>query len=241
VKVATGIRRLDDLLEGGVPPLSATLVYGPPFVGKETFARLFILQGLRNGEPGILVLTNEAAADARDRFLAMDPDFPKYEAAGLIRYVDAYSKAIGLDVDVPGVELVDGPMNLNGLATAVANTQRAIVGLGPTHRLVVDSLSTLITYTNPQTTFRFLQVLIGKTRRAGATALFTLDHGMHTDAEVQMFKHIASGVLSVKPDQGKYLLNIQGIGVAEDRGWVDYKFSDTGFEITGSFAAGRIR
>ena len=76
VRVPTGIKRLDTLLEGGIPAGAAVLVYGPPFLGKEVLARRFILAGLAAGLPSVYVLTNQATEDVRRDLQAADP---KYE------------------------------------------------------------------------------------------------------------------------------------------------------------------
>jgi KaiC/GvpD/RAD55 family RecA-like ATPase len=235
------VRRLDDLLDGGLAQGAAAMLYGPPFVGKEVLARLFLLAGARKGIPGVMVLTSAAADDVRRQLAAIDKDFAEHEKRGLIRFVDAYSKTIGADDEQPNVEYVDGPMNLNGVSLGVNNAQKKIIADHAEHRLVVDSLSTLITYTNAQTTFRFMQVLVGKARRAGATTIMLMDHGMHSDPEVQTFKHLADGLVEVKTDGTSYLLKVDGLGITENRGWVEYRFTPGTFEITGSFAAGRIR
>lgn len=241
VKIDTGVRRLDDMLEGGVPASSATLVYGPPFLGKEVLTKLFFLSGLRQGMPGIMVLTGAATSDVRAELAEMDPKFPDYEKAGLAHFVDTYSKSIGAEDDFQHAEYVDGPVNLNAVSLAVNNAQRKIITEHHNHRLVFDSLSTLVTYTNAQTTFRFLQVLVGKAKRAGATSMLLLEQGMHTDAEVQMFKHLADGVIELKGDGAQFMMHVIGAGVTENRGWVEYRFTTTTLDIVGSFAAGRIR
>lgn len=240
-RVDTGVRRLDEMLDGGVPQSSATLLYGPPFLGKELLAKLFFLQGLRQGIPGIMVLTSDATSDRRKELAEIDPGYPQYEKAGLAHFVDTYSRAIGAEDDFGHAEYVDGPVNLNAVSLAVNGAQRKVIAEHPQHRLVVDSVSTLVTYTNAQTTFRFLQVLVGKAKRAGATGMLLLEQGMHTDAEVQTFKHLVDGVIEVKGDGAASMLSVQGIGTPESRGWVEYRFSDRTFDITGSFTAGRIR
>ena len=244
-KVATGVRRLDDLLDGGLPPASTTLLYGPPFLGKEVLAKLCFLHGLSLGQPGIYVTTGQATSDVRAQLEAMNPKYPEWERQGLAHFVDTYSKTIGAEDDHPHAEYVDGAVNLSAVALAVNNAQRKILAGHPTgapiHRLVVDSVSTLVTYTNAQTTFRFLQVLVGKAKRAGATSLLLLQHGMHTDAEVQTFKHLADGVVEVRSDGTVNMLSVLGVGVTENRGWVEYRFNEKAFDVTGSFAAGRIR
>jgi KaiC/GvpD/RAD55 family RecA-like ATPase len=249
VKVPTGVRRLDDLLEGGLPATSTSLVYGPPFLGKEVLARMYLLHGLSMGQPGILVLTGQATSDAREQLAAMNPRYPEWEKQGLVHFVDTYSKTIGAEDDFAQAEYVDGAVNLNAVSLAVNNAQRRVLashpalgpGGEPLHRLVLDSVSTLVTYTNAQTTFRFLQVLVGKAKRAGATSLLLLQAGMHTDAEVQTFKHLADGVVEVRSDGPANLLHVQGVGITDTRGWVEYRYTERSFDVTGSFAAGRIR
>lgn len=239
-RLHTGIARLDELLDGGLPAGSATLVYGPPFIGKEVLTRTFLLEGAREGVPAVLVLTNAAASDVAIELAAMDPRYHEYEKAGLIHFVDTYSKSIGAEGELPNAEYLDGPVNINALALAVGNVQRKLIAKHASHRLVFDSISTLIAYTNPQTAFRFLQVLVGKAKRAGATSLLLLDQGMHTDAEVQMLKHLMDGVAELKPNDSKFAMKVEGAGVTEARGWIEYRFTATEFEITGSFATGRI-
>lgn len=240
-KVETGVRRLDDMLDGGFPQGATTLVYGPPFLGKELLTRLYLLAGWRKGVPGVMVLTGDAASDVRAQFAAMDPNYPEYERRGLCHYVDTYSRSIGAEDDHAWTEYVDAPVNLNAVSLAVNNAQRKIIAEHAEHRLVVDSLSTIVTYTNAQTTFRFLQVLVGKAKRAGATSMLLLEQGMHTDSEVQTFKHLADGVIEFKSEGAANLLNVMGLGVTENRGWVEYRFTPTTLDVTGSFAAGRIR
>lgn len=240
-KVELGVRRLDDLLGGGVPATSCTLVHGPPFLGKEVFTRLFLLEGMRRGVPGVLILTSAAASDVREQLTAMDPAYPSYEKAGLAYFVDTYSRSIGAEDDHSSTEFVDGPANPNAVALAVNNIQRRIITIHPSHRMVFDSLSTLVTYTNAQTAFRFMQVLVGKAKRAGATTLLHLEGGMHTDAEVQSFKHLCDGMIEFRAEGAIYVLQVQGIGVTENRGWVEYRFTPSSLDVVGSFAAGRIR
>lgn len=240
-KVTTGVRRLDDLLEGGIPQGSAALVYGPPFIGKELLARLYLLDGCRAGTPGIMVLTGDAASDVRKQLAQLDPDVATYEKKDLLHFVDTYSRSIGAEDEAQNCEYVDGPVNLNGVSLAVNNAQRKIIAHHADHRLVIDSVSTLITYTNAQTTFRFLQVLVGKARRAGATTMMLLEAGMHSDAEVQTFKHLADGLLEMKAEGAENVLSVQGLGVHDNRGWISYRHTGTTLDLTGSFAAGRIR
>lgn len=241
MKFPTGIRRLDELLKGGLPEKSAALVYGPPFVGKEILTKQFILTSLANKVPALVVLTDQSAGDLRKQLASMSPAFASQEKAGLVRMVDCFSRSIGAQENLPGVEYVDGLMNFNAVSLAVNNAERDFIRSYPNHAVVFDSLSTLIAYTNAATAFRYLQVLLGKVKTAGASCLLTLSAGMHAEPEVQMIKHLVDGLIELRSDNGKNVLHVEGLGVTESRGWVDYKFTEATLEITGSFAAGRIR
>lgn len=49
-RVSTGIPKLDELLQGGLPKNSVTLVSGPPGSGKSILCFHFINEGIKNGE-----------------------------------------------------------------------------------------------------------------------------------------------------------------------------------------------
>lgn len=238
MKHPTGVRRLDEALGGGLPDHGAYLVHGPPFVGKEVFARQFILTGLRAGTPAILVLTDASAHEVHKRLSAMDAGFDRYVKAGLVRFIDAYSQTIGAGVQHPATDQVDGLLNFNAVTAAVNAAQRTLLRNHPAHRLLFDSVSTLVAYTNAQTAFRFLQVLVGRSRAAGATSLLLLERGMHTDEEVQTVKHLTNGVIEFKAEAGRNLMRLEGLGATAS--WIEYRFNESNVEITGSLSAGRI-
>ncbi len=95
-------------------------------------------------------------------------------------------------------------------------------------------------YSDAQATFRFLQVLIGRARQAGAATFILLDEGMHSDAEVQMFRHLVDGVVECRENKDKSQLRVSGLALKKNPGWIDYQFTELEFELTGSLAAGRI-
>lgn len=239
--MATGIKRLDDLLGGGIPVRSVTLIYGPPFIGKRLLGRMFLTASMAKGVPGVMINTDHTAAELKDQMSQVDKSFSKYQENGLAFFVDTYSKSIGATDELPGVEYVDGLMNFNALGMALNNVQRAIIKKHEHHGVLFDSVSTLIAYTNAQAAFRYLQVLTGKAKMAGATSLLILEEGMHTEAEVQTIKHLADGIIELRQDKDKNLIAVEGLGLPGRVGWVEYHRTESGLSITGSFAAGRIR
>lgn len=240
MNITTGIKRLDLLLGGGLEPGAAALVYGAPFLGKEVLARRFAAANAKAGLPSVMVLTNAGAGEVQKNLDQAEAGFSKSPAGKLIRYVDTYTLGAGGTGEAPNTEFLDSALDLNGLALAVARAQQSTPE-AEQRVFVLDSVSTLIAYTSAQTAFRFLQTLIGRQRRAGATGLYLMDEGMHAEPEVQMFKHLMSGFLHVREASSRPQLKVQGLGAPVGQAWVDYRFDDTEFELTGSFTAGRIR
>ena len=60
VRVATGIKGFDELIEGGVPEKSLVLLSGPTGAGKSIFSMRFLIEGAMRGEPGIYVSLKES-------------------------------------------------------------------------------------------------------------------------------------------------------------------------------------
>ncbi len=238
---STGVAKLDRVLGGGIRDRDRVLLYGPSFQGKEVLARRCYMASLQAGRPAIMILTNRGVDEVRRDLLQMDDRFPEYEAKGLAWFVDAYSRSIGIDGSEANVEFVDSASDVNNISIALNRVHGQIVDDHPEHLMVMDSASTLVLYGNAQATFRFLQVLIGRGRQAGATSVILLDQGMHADAEVQMFRHLADGTVEMRSDGDKNQLRIEGLGIEQNPGWVDFETRGHVLDITGSMAAGRIR
>lgn len=237
-----GVRRLDDLLGGGLKDGTFTLLFGPAFLGKEHLSHLLVSSVLQHGIPAIVIHTDSTHEDLEEKLAGLVPEASDHAKSGLLQYVDCYSRSIEADESTsPNVHYVDGPMDLNGINLAVNEAQRRLQADHDHHIVVIDSLSTIIAYSDAPTAFRFLQVLLGKDRRVGGTSLVLMDQGMHSEDEVQMMRHLMSGSIDVRDHNGKFQLKVQGITTQETLNWIDYRYQRGRFEVTGSFAPGRIR
>ena len=239
MKVKTGIRRIDDLLKGGIPSGSNVLAYAPPFIGMDVLLRSFALTGLKENEPVIFVLTDKTFSDMKKEMGKIDEDFCDYEEKGLVRYIDAYSAGIEAKKEYPHTEFVDSPLDTSGISRAINNAQKEMIKKSNSHRLVLDSLSTLLAYSDAQAVFRFLQVLGGRCKRAGATSMFAMVGGMHNENEVQTMKHVMDGVVEFKESAGLYM-RVQGCGEAITRKWIEYEYEENKIRLTGAFKLGRV-
>ena len=64
-RLSTGIKGLDYVLNGGIPPRRLYLVQGDPGVGKTTLGLQFLLEGIKQGESGLYVTLSETAEELR--------------------------------------------------------------------------------------------------------------------------------------------------------------------------------
>ncbi len=240
-KIKTGVRRLDDLLYGGLPLNSNIFVYGPPFTGKSVLLNLFIAEGLRKGIPAIFVLTDKAPSEIREGLSQILPKVDIYEKKGLLRYVDAYSRSMGIETEEPNTTYVEKATDLDELGMAVTNVQKIIQKDHKYHKIVLHSVSTIMAYTDAMVTFRFLQTLTSRNKRAGAVSLYCMDYGMFSDSEVQTLKHLMNGIIEFKVDDLKAYMRVEGVTDVRTRGWIEYSHSTKNLSLKGSFAVDHIR
>ncbi len=233
----TGIERLDELLKGGIPLKSNVLVYSPPFIGKEIILKRFALSGLQEGENVVFILTDKSFKDMKEEMLKLDKKYEEYERDGKIRYIDVYSPSVELQEESEWATFVDSPINRERIASSII---QIIKKEETKYRIIFDSLSTLIVYSDAKAVFRFLQVLSGMCKRSNATSMFSMTRGMHEEIEVQTIKHLMDGVIEMKEEGARFQLRVQGCGEVISRHWIDYLLEGEEIRLTGAFRMGRV-
>ncbi|HEV2519805.1 MAG TPA: ATPase domain-containing protein [Thermoplasmata archaeon] len=242
-RMPTGVRRLDDLLFGGLPTGSQVLLNGPAHSGKEILARLFVAEGLKRGIPAIWVVTDKSYTQIRDEMTGLLPSYRELEGRGLVRYVDLYSKALGVtQPSEAGVKLLQTSDRgaLEQLGQSVNAFSQELKERAPAYRLVFESVSTVTAYLDTTAMFRFLQPFTGRRRLDGAAAYYNIETGMHTDSDVETLEHMVDGSINLKLDQLKMFLSVRGITDVQSRDWVGYTFTKRAFSL-GSFSLDHIR
>lgn len=237
-----GVRGLDSMLGGGLPSDTTTLVCGPPFTGKTTLLKRSILAGLRQGVPSVILLTDACADRFRKQLVAMDEDYLSYEADGLVRYVDTYSRSVDAEEVALQAQYLDGASHLDAIEKALDRARRSLGHAGhDQHRFVVDSLSTLLLANGADAMLPFLQGMLGRAERAGGTTLLSLEHGVHPSREIELVRHLADGAIELRTESDDHQLRAIGPHVADARKWVEYEWGGKRFEVTGSASSVRIQ
>jgi len=149
-RLAMGVPGLDDMLGGGLPSGYSMLVAGPSGSGKTILATAFLAEGVRRGEPGVIVAFEQTPSQSRTRTI---DDLVRAGQVGLIN-----TRSLDLSID----EIVQHMLTLIHRMKAT--------------RLVIDSLSGFELAVAPtfredfrESLFRMVAVLSG----LGVTVLMT--------------------------------------------------------------------
>jgi circadian clock protein KaiC len=95
-RVKTGVIGFDNLIEGGLVEGSVNLLSGGAGTGKTIFGCQFILQGLREGEPGVYVTLEEDKEDILNdiAIFGWDKELREYEKKGMFLMASEFPSKI---------------------------------------------------------------------------------------------------------------------------------------------------
>jgi len=239
-KIKTGTARLDDLLLGGMPFGANVLIYGPPFTGKEVLMSVFIAEGLKKGVPAIWILTEKSPKEIREEMQFVVSGYEEYEKLGLVRYVDAYSRSMGDESQDPYADYIESPTDYESIQKAVEVVAKQFKEKHQYYRVGFRSISTLIAYLDPGTAFRFLSPVVGRRKRDGAVAMYTIEKGVHGEQEIQMIGSLMDGMIEFKVENLNTFLAVRGICDVQSRAFIRYSATKSTVTI-GSFSLDHIR
>ena len=151
-RVPTGAAGLDEMLGGGLPRASATVVQGGTGTGKTLLGLQFLLEGARNGEPGIHFTLEETANQLRRIARGLGWDLRPFEERGLFTF----------SYVVTG-RAVDRPLPGSG---AAARSSGSVA-----RRAVLDSLTSMALGVPSERRFKELVYAITKHFRAAGVTL----------------------------------------------------------------------
>jgi len=238
-RVASGTPRLDDLLLGGLRPRSHVVLVGDSFVGKEVVLYGFIAEGLRHDEPALMITTTRSSHEVGRALRSFLPKLTDHERAGRLTWIDASGSAVA---DEPRRFATKGADDLPGLAAAVSLAARSCVATSPTGRFRVGflGLSAVLSPSRDRENLTALQGLVGVLRAHGALAMYSLEAGAVSEAQLESLLGRMDGALLFRQERGRTLLAAKGFGGVATADWVESRATDRGL-VLGSFALQRIR
>jgi len=208
-------------LFASLPKNSASLLIGPPLAGEKSIIYNYLQKSLEGGDPVVFVSTDRSPEDMKKDMLQMKLFVTKFETEKKLLYIDCCSKQTDESIkDTESIRRVSGPLALNEISIALSDIEREFIRKSPSHKVIFNSLSTVLMYSNPQTVGRFLQVIIARVKKAGGSILLTLEEGMHDEKVIVTIEHLMDAIIHVKKEEGKVLVRADGVSGAE--GWSEF-------------------
>jgi len=237
---STGIARLDGLLKNGIGPHGQVLLAGPPFMGKEIVLYNFLVEGLRQGESIVILTATRTPSELSQELGVVLPQLKEYEQKGRVAWVDASTPAPTGSTS-GNILTVKGPDDLAGILSALVKASNQIAPAAEQKwRLGFLGLSACLAHRDPPEGYRFFQNLVGILKPRACRAMYTVDAGTITDAQIETIQTRMDGMIRFKEDRGRTSLSVQGFGDVETRNWVEYRATNRTLLI-GSFTLERIR
>ena len=131
-RLRTGVPGLDEMMAGGIPAGDALMLAGPAGSGKTTFATQFIAEGLRQGEPAVIVVFEEYPEEYLARAKARSPAIIDMLEAGKIEII--YLRPLDLSVDETLAEIAGAVDRLSAMRVVIDSLSGFEVALAPTFR-----------------------------------------------------------------------------------------------------------
>jgi len=224
-----GIKELDDAI-GGIKKGSNIMLIGPPMSGKEAILNHIVYHGAAKNENAVItVTTRESAAHILDWFKDNKLTLPMSR----IGIVDCVTKTLGgAAVESENIKIASSPVDLTGIGVKISQFFEEFYMKKNTRKiqLHINSLSTILMYSNIQTVFRFLHVFTGRIKAAGALGIYVRESGMHDEQAIATLKQLFDGMIEIKSENDKNLIRVIGIS-PKPTPWFEYEIEGANVKI----------
>jgi len=225
-KIPTGITGLDEMLGGGFPEGRIILVHGGPGSGKTIFSLQFIMNGLKEGEPGVYVTLEEPLGLIKANMIALGWELEKFEKEGSLRMID-------------GSQIVyaeKGSRNSAPVIAEFSNQIEQVVKTFKAKRLAIDPITSAVVH-QPFRDQKRIEIgrLFKTLRELKCTSIIASEYSS-AEGEFYMEEYLADGVIILF----KTLQNFRMIktirvekmrGVKHDDQPRRYEITDKGFIV----------
>jgi KaiC/GvpD/RAD55 family RecA-like ATPase len=203
----TGAIDIDGL--SAVEPGTSLLVSGPAMTGKDDLLLEVLADGLRQGDGAIAMSTDDDAGRLVATLEERAPGYDPYQLAVLD------CRGSGDQPEIEGVadaHHVGAPSDLTGIGIGITNGFDRLGTAGVEQgRLGLTSLSTMITYTDTETVFKFCHVLGSRLDSAGFIGAFTVDSKAHDSQTLQVVQQAFDGMIEIREQDGTRQARLKGL------------------------------
>ncbi len=231
--IETGITKLDELLGGGIKKGSNIMLIGPAMSGKEVILNQIMYHGMtKNGNAVIAVNTRETGTDTLQWFTENKLTLP----LSRIGIVDCITRMIGGAADDDeNIKIASHPVDLTGIGVKIGQffDEYFMIKHIQKIQLNINSLSTLLIYSNIKTVFRFLYIFTARIKAAEGLGIYVIESGIHDAQAIATLNHLFDGRIEVKSENDKNFLRVIGVS-PKPTPWLEYEVSGANVRITGN-------
>lgn len=203
-------------------PGTNVLVSGPPLIGKYDLMLGTLARGTERGEGSVVVATRDDERAVLRDYERISPEFDRSR----VGVVECISGQRGGETEHDGEALVrraSSPADLTGIGIGASELMGDLHDAGAGGlRLGVDSLSTLLLYTEFDRLARFLHVLSGRIDRAGGIGLFVINPGTIDAAQFDQLKTLFDGLVELRERDERREIRVRGLPGTDDE-WRPYE------------------
>ncbi len=226
-----GIKELDDAI-GGIKKGSNLMFIGPPMSGKEIILNNIMYHATMKNENAVIrVTTRESAARILEWFKENSLDLP----LSRVGIVDCITKTLGGEViENQTIKIASSPVDLTGIGVKISQffEEFYIKKKMQNIQLHIDSLSTILMYSNIQTVFRFLHVFTGRIKVAGALGIYMVESGMHDDRAIATLKQLFDGMIEIVSEDDRNLIRVK-LSTPKPTPWFEYDIEGAHVRVIG--------
>ena len=215
-----GIKKIDDIV-GDIRRGSNIMMIGPPMSGKDNIINSIIYNGIKENNSAIVVSTREPGERVFEWFEENDLNISNAN----VGIVDCVTKTLGMGgPDTENIKRASSPVDLTGIGVKISQffEEFLIKKNIPNTTLCINSLSTILMYSNIQTVFRFLHVFTGRVKAANALGIYVIEDGMHDPQTIATLKQLFDGMIEIKTNGDNYAMRVVGFN-PKPTPWFDYE------------------
>jgi len=224
-----GIKELDNAIEG-IRRGSNILMIGPPMSQKEVILYNIMYNGATVNENAVVtVSTHDSGTQILDWLKENKPVFP-LSGIGII---DCITKSIGGNaVESENIKIAVSPLDLTGIGVRIGQFFEDFLKKKDFKKiqLHINSLSTLLMYSNINTVFRFIHVFTGRIKATGGLGIFVMESGMHDEQAIATLKQLFDGVIEIKTEKDVKYIRIMGLSTKPTL-WFEYEIEGGNLKI----------
>ena len=233
--IKTGISKLDEMLGGGIKRGANIMLIGPPMSGKKIISNYIMYYGAARNENAVIeVNTYEPGYLILERLKENKLNL----TLSKVGIVDCLTRMIGIDTyEDESIKIASSSVDLTDIGVKISQhfenffTKKNIRKI----QLNINSLSTLLMYSNIRTVFRFLQVFTGRIKAAGGLGIYVIESGVHDIQVITALSQLFDGKIEIKSEKDKNFLRIVGL-LPKPTQWLEYEINNANVRILGRTA-----